>query len=106
MGVDGKAYCLDTSGLSNPLESMPEDIHAILWSQISTVILAKRIAVNKEIYDELTHLPGAIGECIKSNCGCIQLEVGDNGWDWKSYLSHVERMRIAHKAVISEYNSD
>jgi hypothetical protein len=30
-----KKYCLDTSGLSNPLEFMPEDIHVTLWGVLS-----------------------------------------------------------------------
>jgi hypothetical protein len=31
------------------------------------------------------------------------LEIGED-WDWDSYVSHVNRMRITYKNVISEYN--
>jgi len=48
-----KKYCLDTSGLSNPLEAMPEDVHSTLWKSVASVICAGKFAVTKEIYDEL-----------------------------------------------------
>lgn len=62
-----KRYCLDTSGLSNPLENMPQDIHVSLWNQVMAVIAGGHLAVTQEIYGELTHLAGAVGECIKDN---------------------------------------
>lgn len=62
-----KKYCFDTSGISNPLETMPEDIYDSMWAAIKVVISTGCIAVTKEIYDEMTHIPGSIGDCIKSN---------------------------------------
>ena len=56
-----KKYCLDTSGLSNPLESMPEDIHSSLWLKIAGLVVDGKFAVTAEIYEELGHLPGPIG---------------------------------------------
>ncbi len=106
MGCEGKIYCLDTSGLSNPLETMPEDIHSTLWLRIAQIIVSGKFAVTKEIYDELALLPGSIGACIQKNCSALQLEVGDDDWDWESYVQHADRMRVAHKAVISEYNGN
>lgn len=103
---DCKRYCLDTSGLSNPLEFMPEDIHSILWARIVDVIVAGKFAVTKEIYEELVYLPGSIGECVKNNCAALQLEVGENDWDWNTYLEHVGRIRVTYKSVISEYNGN
>jgi hypothetical protein len=85
---------------------MPEDIYSNLWSKISTKISLGNFAVNKEIYDELLHLPGLIGECIKGNRSSLLLEVGDEHWNWEKYLAHVERMRITYKPVISEYNGN
>ena len=32
-----KKYAFDTSGISNPLESMPEDIHESLWNGFNIV---------------------------------------------------------------------
>ena len=106
MGNKDKKYCLDTSGISNPLESMPEDIHAVLWSKISKVISAGKIAVNTEIFDELSHINGLIGDCIKANCHNLLIEIGNVDWDWASYLKNVERMTITHKNIISEYNGN
>lgn len=102
----GKKYCLDTSGLSNPLVFMPEDIHVNVWAKIEGVIADGRFAVTKEIYDELLGMPGSIGQCIKHNCSAMQLEVGEPGWDWRTYIDHVNRLREFHKARISEYNNN
>src|SRR5829696_7158492 len=62
-----KKYCLDTSGFSNPLEFMPQDIHPTLWKQVEAIVRSGLLAASKEIYDELEHLPGDIGACIKTH---------------------------------------
>lgn len=99
-----KAYCLDTSGFSNPLETMPEDIHSILWARVADKVNAGRLAVTYEIYEELEHLPGPIGACIKANKDNLVLDIGDNGWNWNAYLGHVQRMKTAYKEFIADYN--
>lgn len=104
MAPESKAYCLDTSGLSNPLEGMPEDVHTTLWRLVAERIEIGKFAVTKEIYDELCHLQGPIGDCIRINCDAMQLEVGEEHWDWGSYLNIVDDMRIRYKDFISEYN--
>ena len=101
-----KAYCLDTSGVSAPLEFMPEDIHTSIWSGVADLVTAGKFAVTAEIYDELCHLPGPFGECIKANEDNLQLEIEEDDWDWKTYVSHYERMKTTYAAVISEYNSN
>jgi hypothetical protein len=106
LACKGKIYCLDTSGLSNPLENMPEDIFPILWSKICTEIENGKFASNKEIYDELTYLNGTVGECIKRCKSNLILEIGEADWDWENYLVHVERMRVEYKSYISEYNGN
>jgi hypothetical protein len=75
-----KAYCLDTSGLSTPLEHMPEDIHSILWTRIENVVANGRFAVTTEIYTELANLPGKIGKCIADNKAELQLEIEEEDW--------------------------
>lgn len=105
MAVEGKKYCLDTSGFSNPLEFMPEDIHPLLWERIAQIVSAGIFAATTEIYLELERLPGTIGECLKASSDAIRLEIGDD-WDWTTYLGHIERMRNAYRHVISEYNGD
>jgi hypothetical protein len=83
---------------------MPEDIHTTLWSQVGNVVKSGRIICNREIYDELLHIPGSIGECLEKHCTLV--EVGDDHWEWRVYLDHVERMRQTYKSVISEYNDN
>lgn len=98
-----KKYCFDTSGISNPAETMPEDIHESLWEKFSDEIKNGCIAVTKEIYGEMIHIPGKIGKCIVDNEDLMVLEVGDNSWDWQSYIDHSVRMQDAYKNFISEY---
>lgn len=40
-----KRYCFDTSGISNPVETMPDDIFESLWLKVIAVIEAGEIAV-------------------------------------------------------------
>lgn len=106
MAGSGKLYCLDTSGLSNPLENMPEDIFPVLWARICVEIENGKFALNREIYDELTHLNGPVGDCIKRCKHNLILEIGEGDWDWEDYLAHVERMRVQYRLFISEYNGN
>jgi hypothetical protein len=101
-----KKYCLDTSGLSTPLENMPEDIHETMWAKVAEVVAGGAFAVTVEIYEELKHLPGSIGDCIKGNEDAIQMEIEEESWDWQTYLGHYEDMKARHEAVISEYNGN
>lgn len=105
--ISNKRYCLDTSGLSNPLDNMPEDIpyYQPIWNTVQNKIRQGVFAVNKEIYDELCRLPGSIGSCIGNNKDNLLLEIGGE-WDWQNYLNIVEAWRVKHKNVISEYNGN
>jgi hypothetical protein len=99
-----KKYCVDTSGLSTPLEYMPEDIYASLWERIRELITTGCMAVTREIYDEMTHITGMMGDCISNNRGLLLLEVGSGEWDWQSYLTCFKGMETTHHLYISEYN--
>jgi hypothetical protein len=101
-----KKYCLDTSGLSNPLEFMPEDIHPTVWAKVAALVTDGTFAATVEIYDELEHLPGPIGDCIRENDAALQLEIEEGTWDWRAYIAHYEDMKVRHAAVISEYNGN
>lgn len=101
-----KKYCLDTSGLSNPLEFMPEDIHPTIWAKVAGLVTDGTFAVTVEIYEELEHLPGPIGDCIKGNEAALRMEIEEEYWDWKKYVAHYEEMKLRHAAVISEYNGN
>jgi len=102
-----KKYCLDTSGISNPLEYMPENISLFkeVWVLVRSHIESGSFAVTREIYDELCMIsPGEICECCKNNKDQLLLEVGDKTWDYTTYIRHVNEMTAKHKAFISEYN--
>lgn len=100
-----KKYCLDTSGLSNPLEAMPADIYVSLWAQIEARITGGDLACTAEIYEELTHLEGPIGDCIKDNEPNLRLEVGDASWDFPTYLEHATRLQVEYAAFLRENHS-
>lgn len=99
-------YCLDMSGLSNPAQHMPQDIHASMWKQVENLIVAGTFATTTDVFDELTHIPPPIGECIAANAAALVFEVGGDGWDWQRYISHTNRMQNAYEAYISERNRD
>jgi hypothetical protein len=100
-----KKYCFDTSGISTPLELMPEDIHRSAWTKIKALIVSGIFAVTAEIYDEMTHITGTVGDCIIANKNALLLEVGDGAWDWETYTRHTTRMQDDYKQFISEFNS-
>lgn len=98
-----KKYCFDTSGISNPLELMPEDIHESMWQNFTTKCLESGIiAVTQEIYGEMEHIPGSIGQCIRQKKTELVMEIGGD-WDWGTYITHVNRMEDDHHNFISEY---
>lgn len=96
-------YCFDTSGISNPLEYMPEDIHKSLWSAFCGHLHGDSIAVTKEIHDEMCHIPGTVGGLITQCKSALILEIGVSNWDWQTYIGHVARMQQQYKAHISEF---
>jgi hypothetical protein len=99
-------YCLDMSGLSNPAQQMPQDIHATLWESIAGLITGGVFATTAEVYGELTHIPPPIGACIAANEAALVYEVGVEHWNWKSYLSHTTRMQHQYEEFISERNNN
>lgn len=105
--IEKKLYCLDTSGISHPLEIMPESIgmYQHIWSHIRTKIEAGVFAVNAEIYDELCRLPGQVGICLRNNKDNLVLEIGE-AWHWERYVENFEEMRLRHQGIISEYNGN
>jgi hypothetical protein len=99
-----KRYCFDMSGISTPLELMPADIHKSMWTKVEEILCSGHIAVTKEIYDEMTHIAGPVGDCIRANEGNLLLEVGQADWDWGAYLKIATTMQTTYAAVISEFN--
>lgn len=98
-----KRYCFDTSGISNPAETMPQDIHESMWKKVHEIVESGCIAVTTEIYEEMIHIEGPVGECIRNNKDRMVLEVGDVSWDWESYLRCAKEIQAAHHDFISEY---
>jgi hypothetical protein len=97
-------YCLDMSGLSNPAQHMPQDIHASLWRQVEGLIVSGIFGTTAEVYEELTHIPPPVGECIAANEAALVFEVGNDSWDWNRYIGHTNRMQSEYEAFISERN--
>src|SRR5258708_40028607 len=98
-----KKYCFDTSGISNPLETMPEDIHQSMWKDFKVKCIESGIiAVTEEIYAEMEHIPGTVGKCIKENKASLLMEIGED-WDWGSYIDNVNNMQDDHRDFISEF---
>lgn len=98
-----KKYCLDTSGISNPLESMPADIHESMWTKVIEILKSGCVAVTPEIYDEMIKIPGIVGDHIRSNKDKLILEVNKGDWNWSSYLTHSTAIINNHRGFISEY---
>lgn len=101
-----KRYCFDTSGLSNPMQLLPEDIYQSIWVQVTALIEAGHIAVSTEIYDEMVHIPGIVGACITDNPRALVMEVMAAGWDWEAYARHISDLQVRYEAFISERQGD
>ena len=86
-----KRYCLDTSGLSNPLQNMPEDIYVSLWKSVCNQIQLGHFATTQEVYDELSLLPGVLGNFIKAHKAEMVLEIGKDEWDSSQYLTNFDQ---------------
>lgn len=106
-----KRYCMDTSAISNPIQSMPEDIHKTLWEEcIPRLIKSGCLAMTTEIYDELVKLEGKVqkeiiskvGQIIKSNKNELVLEVNHDSWDWRKYIHNCNQMSEDYKEFISK----
>ena len=96
-----KKYCLDTSGLSFAIQVMPEDIYVSLWTQLCNRVKAGYFAATAEIYEELTHIPGDVGQCLKDHDAQVKLEVGAGGWDYASYLSNFDALHPKYEPFIN-----
>ena len=84
---------------------MPEDIpvYAPLWVELTEYVLTGQVATTWEIYQEMCHIPGAFGDCVRANKGLLVMEVGDSTWAFSHYISHYKRMQMQYHGFISEY---
>ena len=100
-----KRYCFDTSGVSNPHETMPEAVPMFktLWMRMEEFVRSGSIATTPELYSEMCHITGTFGNCIKDYKADILLDLNDPSWDSMSYITHYDRMRKVHVAHIAEY---
>ena len=99
-----KKYCFDTSGISNPLETMPEDIHEWMWEWFCDFIRSGAIAVTTEIYDEMCHIEGTVGDTIRDNKPALVLEIEFGEWDWEVYTQNIDLICTSQHDFISEYS--
>lgn len=81
---------------------MPEDIYGGLWAQVRARIVAGEFAVTTEIFSELEHIQGAIGDCLRDNHLNLVLEVSDASWPFADYIEHAARMQLNHAQFIRE----
>jgi len=96
-----KKYCLDMSGFSNPIQGMPEDIYVSLWAQLCDLVKAGVFAATAEVYEELTHIPGDVGQCLIDHEAEVKLEVGAGDWDYATYLAHVDELHPKYEPFIN-----
>jgi hypothetical protein len=84
---------------------MPEHIPAFqaLWAGTRAYIETGKIATTPELYAEMCHITGEVGQCIKDNKNLLSLEVDDPAWDGEAYIRHYDRMRKEYAEFISEY---
>ena len=99
-------YCLDTSGVSNPVIDLPVDIHTTLWPKVLTAIKVGIFCWNVEISNEMTSIRGVVGDCLKECNESCCLEVGKGNWDWDGYININNLWRQEFKSFISEYNGN
>ncbi len=99
-------YCLDTSGFSNPLMNMPEDIHKTLWLNVVAKVESEIFCWNPEIADEMSKIYGMIGAALNSCNGSCCYELGKGNWDWKAYLTTNDLWKKQFHQFISEYHNN
>ncbi|MBX3560985.1 MAG: DUF4411 family protein [Sphingomonas sp.] len=100
-----KVYCLDTAGLSTPHMQLPEDVPLFrpIWDCVIRTIESGKIGVTAEIYKEMCHLTGDVGDCIRASKDRLLMEVDDPTWDGAGYIAQFNRMRQAHAEWIADY---
>ncbi len=96
-------YCVDTSGLSHPYEEIPEDIHPSLWTRVRDTIANGHVAVTQEIFQEIVHIPGRLGDYLKQSQALILYELQKGNWDWQGYVRHITKMQLGHRVYIREF---
>jgi Domain of unknown function (DUF4411) len=99
-------YCIDTSGFSNPYDAMPEDIHDSLWKGVRKFISSGDMAITQEIFDEMIKIDGGLGAFIASEKAVVLYEIGQDHWDWQSYVANITRMQVTYGVFIQELNGN
>ena len=84
---------------------LPEDVplYRPIWQCVIRAIEAGKVAVTAEIYKEMCHITGDVGDCIRASKDQLLMEVDDRSWDGPRYIGQFDRMRKAHKDWIAEY---
>lgn len=84
---------------------LPEDVplYRPIWQCVIRAIEAGKIGVTAEIYKEMCHITGDVGECIRASKDRLLMEVDDPSWDGAKYIAHFNRMRKTHGEWIAEY---
>jgi len=99
-------YCLDTSAITNPLATIPQDLFPACWKGFEEMIMDGLFCCNAEIFLECTYIEGPIGDCLKSQKADLVFEIGQGQWDWLTYVGHINRMQSSYHDFISEYHGN
>jgi hypothetical protein len=85
---------------------MPEDValYGPVWECVITAIEAGKIAVTAEIYEELCHITGDVGDCIRDNKESLLMELDDPSWGPLQYIANFDQMRKNQAEWIAEYS--
>ncbi|TXS89070.1 DUF4411 family protein [Parahaliea maris] len=100
-----KDYCIDTSGLTEPLQRTPEDLYPSLWAPVKNILASGRIAVTKEIFDEMVVIDGTLGSFIESHKNEMLLEIGGD-WSFHDYINTSVYLQEQYRDFISENNGN
>lgn len=84
---------------------MPEDVVLFrpIWDCVIATIESGKIGVTAEIYKEMCHITGDVGECIRASKDKLVMEVDDQSWEAPLYIAHFSRMQKTHHEWISDY---
>lgn len=84
---------------------MPEDVDVFrpVWDCVIGCIEAGHIGVTSEVYNEMCHITGDVGQCIRDCKPQLLMEVNDASWDSRAYIQQFNRMSKVHREWIAEY---
>jgi hypothetical protein len=81
---------------------MPDDIHESMWKNVAEFFTSGVVAVTAEIYEEMCHITGIMGDCIRANEDLLVYEIEDPTWDWQRYVEISRVLQLKYADFIAE----